>query len=125
MKQHTKVISGILIGAAFGIVLCVLAEFRFKVPYLDVVINFLGSAPSLLGVRLGFPDSVGYPLVTLYYSILGFMISWLIAATFRLRWLLLAVFIIFMSFLHYEAMEQLNRDFEQLFQLFHSSMVKE
>lgn len=125
MKQHSKVISGIVIGAAFGVVLCVLAEFRFKVPYLDVVINFLGSAPSLLGVRLGLPDSYGYPLVTLYFSVLGFIISWLIASTMQIRWFLLGAFLAFMAFLHWEAMGQLNRDFEQLFQLFHSSMVKE
>ena len=125
MKQHTKVISGILIGAAFGIVLCVLAEFRFKVPYLDAVINFLGSAPTLLGVRMGLPDSYGYALVTFYFSVLGFMISWLTASTFRLRWLFTVLFLCFMAFLHWEAMEQLNRDFEQLFQLFHSSMMKE
>ena len=125
MKQHSKVITGILIGSGMGILLCVLNYFRFQIPYLDTAINFLGSAPSLLGVRLGLPDSFEYFFVILYFSILGFMFSWLIASSFRIRGLLITLFLFFVIFLHREAMKQLNSDFNSLFQLFHSSMMNE
>ncbi|GEM_PF-3393659 len=120
MKKIGGIWLGILAGAGAGVFFSALSLFRFNFSFLEPVMNFVAAPTSLIGARLGVSGNLAYPIFILYFSIVGFITSWILSARFKFKWVMAVLFLAFVGFLHWEAMQQLERDFAFLYSMFHN-----
>ncbi len=125
MNRRKMIIAGIGTGAVLGIVLSVLSLMRVELDLIQQAINYIVAPPTLLTVRLRLPELAGYIILILYFSFAGFIFAWLISSQSRFRWVFSLAFIIFIAFLHWEADQQLTRDFETLFNMMHNIQLND